>query len=103
MTPIEADLYRARWRRARDPLRLIDPRAEDFMLGGLAERLSQPTARLLVLPADSDAAWIEFDAAFWPWWDEPRGDPVSGLSVRWGSASHPTAEAAVLAAPLPNS
>jgi hypothetical protein len=55
------ELQRARWRRTRDLLRLVDPEAEDFAIGGLARFMDEPSVRLLILPADPEATLIEFD------------------------------------------
>lgn len=78
------DRQRRRWLQTRAPLHLIDPDAEDFSTGGLASRVSQPSVRLLLLPADPEAWLVDFDAEFWAWWKQDCDDPTTGQPARWG-------------------
>ncbi len=95
---LERELLRARWRRARGPLKLIDPTADDFATGGLAQRLdSDAFVRLLILPADPEATIVEFDEDTWNWWLADRTDPITGSATQWtrGQRHSPTSEAMV--------
>jgi hypothetical protein len=98
MSPEDLDAVehqRRRWFRARAPLRLVDPGADDFSTGGLAERVSEPTVRLLLLPADPDAWLFDIDSEFWAWWKQDRDDPTTGQPTNWGNDSLPTEYAAL--------
>lgn len=93
---LELGAVRARWRRARAPLRLVDPQSEDFGTGGLARFVEDVGVRFLVLPADPELAVLRFDEAFWPWWMQDRPDPFDGAPpTDVGRQSMPTATAAV--------
>lgn len=95
MTYEERDAYRARWRRFREPLHLVDLEDERFGRGGLAGRLDRPTMRLVILPGDPDRNVLEFDEEFWEWFRQDQDDPASEGSSNWGSSSRPTSSAAV--------
>lgn len=85
ITPLdELDVQRARWRRAREKLRLTDPEADDFATDGLARRLDNPRIRLLILPADPEALVVEFDDEFWEWWHRLPPHPATGQPTDWG-------------------
>ena len=86
---------RERWRGVRRPLGLIDPEAEGFGILGLAKHVESPAARLLVLPGDPESSDIEFDEAFWTWWNAEHPDPATGGSVRWGATTRPCSFAAL--------
>lgn len=95
---IERELLRARWRRAREPLNLLDPTTEDFATGALGARFdTDACVRLLILPGDPEAAIVEFDEETWAWWLEERDDPVTGGTMDWtrGRDHRPTSEAMV--------
>ena len=74
-----------------------DTSREDFLLGGLSNRLADSTARLLLLPEDPDREVVSFDPEFWERLTDLRtiqlGD--SG-SARFGDREIPTAYAAAL-------
>lgn len=91
------ELQRARWRRAREPLGLVNPEsAESFGTGGLARHVDDVGVRLLILPYDPSASVVEFDADFWEWWMKNRLNPFEGATpTDWGTQSTPTVEAAV--------
>lgn len=59
------DRQRRRWRRARRPLRLLDPTDDQFAIGGLGSRVEDLTVRLAILPADPCAYRADFDDSFW--------------------------------------
>ncbi len=61
----DVELQRARWRRARAALRLLDPEAEDFATGGLERFIEQQSVRLLILPAYSGCRPGELLALTW--------------------------------------
>jgi hypothetical protein len=96
------DRQRRRWRRARTPLRLVDPDADGFSTGGLAARVHEPTVRLLLLPADPDAWLVDFDSEFWAWWRQDRDDPTTGQPASWGYDNLPTEFAALRTAIVEN-
>jgi hypothetical protein len=48
------ELYRSRWRRARETLGLVDPGQDGFATGGLGGHVPHLTVRLIVLPADPE-------------------------------------------------
>jgi hypothetical protein len=93
----EVELLRARWRRYREPLHLLDPHQEDFAQGGLAARVQHLSVRLLVLPADPEAVVVEFDATFWAWWATYAGVSLGDVTVEWGKSqnSQPSVSAAL--------
>jgi hypothetical protein len=63
------ELYRSRWRRARESLRLLNPFDEAFATGGFGSRLvSGAVALFTILPADPEAQALSFDSATWTWW-----------------------------------
>jgi hypothetical protein len=90
----EQEIIRARWRRARDRLLLNDPDAPDFGAGGLVSVAPDVGVRLLVLPPDPEAVVVDFDADFWPWWEQDRPNPFGGPPTDWGGRSTPTVDAA---------
>lgn len=90
----EQEMLRARWRRARQPLLLLDPHADNFANGGLARRVTEPSVRLLVLPPDPEDHQVEFDDDFWAWWRHERHDPTSGQRISWWPFHEPTSTAA---------
>jgi len=79
----DRELLRCRWRRARRALHLLDPHAETFATGGLANKLDDPSVRLLILPADPDRHDLRFDAVQWKFFLEDRPEPATGLASRW--------------------
>jgi hypothetical protein len=89
------ELYRTRWRRAREALGLVDPERDSFATGGLGGHVPQLTVRLLVLPADPEVNRIEFDEALWEWWKGTRQSPFEGSPIDWGNFLLPTSSAAV--------
>jgi hypothetical protein len=89
------ELRRGRWRRARQALHLLDPSTEDFGDGGLARFVVERSARLLILPADPEAILIEFDEDLWSWWLQDRLDPVTDMSMSWGTQHKPSSTAVV--------
>lgn len=92
----DLDILRKRWRRARDPLHLVDAADERFGIGGLAARfIEDPRVRLLILPGDPEASIVELDDTFWEWWLKDRRDPASGKRTQRGSVRKPTVDAAL--------
>lgn len=91
---VQHELLRARWRRARQPLLLLDPYADGFATGGLVRRVDEPTVRLLVLPPDPEDHRLEFDDDLWRWWLRERQDPESGQAMNWWPYHEPTTSAA---------
>jgi hypothetical protein len=57
--------------------------------------VTEPSVRLLVLPADPEHAFLEFDRELWAWWRQDHKDPANGQWARWGDDYQPTAAAAV--------
>lgn len=92
---VEHEMMRARWRRARQPLLLLDPHVDGFATGQLASRVGEPSVRLLVLPPDPEDVRVSFDEDFWAWWREERRDPSSGCTMNWWPFDEPTSSAAV--------
>lgn len=96
LRPEEIDLYRLRWREARQRLRLVDALSEDFGRGGLARHAPEIHVRFLIFPADPEAAAVQFDADFWAWWMQDRPNPFEGASLtNWGREGLPEATGAV--------
>jgi len=93
----EIELLRARWRRHRELVQLVDPQRPEFAKGGLASRVQDISVRLLVLPADPDLATIEFDGLFWAWWANHAGVSLPDVAIAWGDSqsSRPSASAAL--------
>ena len=91
---VEHEMLRARWRRTRQPLLLLDPQADSFATGGLARRVKEPSVRLLVLPPDPEDMRVEFNENFWAWWLQERRDPSSGHTIGWWPFHEPTSSAA---------
>jgi hypothetical protein len=91
---VEHEITRTRWRRARQPLLLLDPEADGFATGGLARRVRESSVRLLILPPDPEDIRVEFDERFWAWWQQDRLDPSSGQAMRWWPFHEPTSSAA---------
>ena len=96
LPPEEIELCRRRWRRERQRLRLVDPLSEDFGTGGLARHAPEVHVRFLILPADPEAAAVQFDEDFWAWWMQDRPNPFEGSSsTNWGREGVAEATAAV--------
>ena len=89
------ELYRSRWRRARETLGLVDPGQDGFATGGLGRHVPHLTVRLLVLPADPEVSRIEFDETLWDWWKGAHQSPFEGSPTDWGNFLLPTSSAAV--------
>ena len=89
------DIFRARWRRVRQALGLLDPADDEFGEGGLSSLIPDRTSRLLITPADPELSVIEFDESLWEWWGRDFDDPATGGRTRWGPDKRPTANAAV--------
>ena len=87
------ELYRSRWRRARETLGLVDPGQDDFATGGLGGHVPHLTVRLLVLPADPEVSRIEFDEPMWDWWKGAHQSPFEGSPTDWGNFLLPTSSA----------
>lgn len=97
MTTIDgAELQRARWRRTLKELALDTTARDDFMLGGLTNRLANPTVRLLILPSDPDAVAIDIDDSLWAWLKNSEVFEASRRRIRLGTRQVPTAHAAAL-------
>jgi hypothetical protein len=80
------EALRARWRRAREAVGLAGAvEREDFGIGGLAQRLDAPSVRLLILPADPEAAFLEFDKDLVAWWKDVRTTSALGEDLTWAS------------------
>lgn len=94
MDEVETELQRSRWRRLAAGMRLEDPESEDFSTGGLARLVAEPSVRLIVIPADPESTFLDFDGEFWEWWLASRPDPSDGRADRW-SGGRTTAGAAI--------
>jgi hypothetical protein len=92
MTLHETELVRARWRRALARNGLDDTTRPDFAAAGLARRLRERTAHLLLLPLDPDADALARDEDFSPWLDENRQVEVEGRRISLGDQTYPTAD-----------
>lgn len=88
------ELYRARWRRARAALNLLDCAADGFATAGLGGNVPDLSARLVVLPGDPEAHQIEFDQACWAWLQGEHEGPAEAAKTDWGRTLRPTANAA---------
>jgi hypothetical protein len=89
------ELYRSRWRRARETLGILDPGQGGFATGGLGGHVPHLTVRLLILPADPEVSCIEFDEPLWEWWKGAHHSPFEGSRPDWGNFLLPTSSAAV--------
>lgn len=88
---IELDRARKRWRITRQRMgQNTDPGARSL---GLARRMQDLSARLLILPGDPFATELSFDDEFWGWWTQDVPAPF-GRQVGWTN-SEPTVDAAV--------
>lgn len=92
---VDTELRRGRWRRFRQQIALSEPSSEGFAKGGLSNRVSEPSVRLLVLPDDPEADLISFDNDLWNWWLENRESPATQRQTQWGLRYEPTPTAAV--------
>jgi hypothetical protein len=89
------ELYRARWRRARKPLKLVDTQSEDFATGGLGRHVEHLSVRLVILPGNPEQDAIDFDQRLWSWLKGEFDSPFEGQSTDWGQHILPTTAAAV--------
>jgi hypothetical protein len=80
---LRRELYRARWRREREKLGIIDARQEKFASGGLGQYVPNLTVRSVILTADPDGEVIYFDQEFWSWWRTNREGPFGGPTNDW--------------------
>ena len=72
----ELDRARERWRLTRQRMgQSTDPGARSV---GLARRIQDLSARLLILPGDPFATALSFDDEFWGWWTEHPPTPFGG-------------------------
>lgn len=93
---LDIDVIRERWTRFRASLGLVNTELEDFGRGGLASRVKDPAARVLVLPSDPALDVLDFNPVFWEWWAQERQNPFEGTPpTSWGRESTPTSGAAV--------
>lgn len=95
METMEREQLRARWRRYRRRLRLLDPEAADFASGGLAKLAPEVAVRLLIVPADPEEVRVDFDTRLWEWLKAEHQSPFGGPATDWGRETKPTSEAAV--------
>ena len=87
----QLDRARERWRLTRQRMgQSTDPGARSV---GLARRMQDLSARLLILPGDPFATDLSFDDEFWGWWTEHPLAPFGG-HVHWTN-TEPTVDAAV--------
>jgi hypothetical protein len=63
---------------------LVDCAGDQFALGGLGQHVGELDVRMLVLPADPEAAAVGLDAEALEWLKVDRPAPYGGR-VRWGS------------------
>lgn len=97
MTALEdLDRQRGRWRRALRREAMTDVGREDFAVGGLGSRVRNPSVRLLMLPADPEAAVVSVDDDLWAWLRNFHKVNIDGRVVGLGSQEIPTAYAAAL-------
>lgn len=94
---VEAELRRARWRRALQREGLDAVARDDFAIRGLACRLRAPSVRLLLLPGDPEREPISIDDELWAWLKNFSVVNIDGRSLRLGAQETPTAHAAALA------
>ena len=87
----ELDRARERWRLVRR--RLGQSADTEHGSLGLARRIENLSARLLILPGDPFATDLSFDEEFWGWWTNEGPSPF-GTHVQWTN-TEPTADAAV--------
>lgn len=87
----ELDRARERWRLARR--RIGQSTCRGVEPSGLAPRVRDFSARLLILPGDPFATHLSFDAEFWDWWTN-EGPAPFGTRVQW-TDTEPTTDAAV--------
>lgn len=95
VAPELLDIHRARWRRAREALGFVNPEREDFGTGGLGRHVPQLSVRLLILPGDPEAEWLDFDQPLWTWWKGEHENPFEGQPTDWGNTVFPASSAAV--------
>lgn len=89
--PRELDRSRERWSLVRR--RLGQSADAEHRSLGLARRVEDLSARLLILPGDPFATDLSFDDGFWRWWTAEGPSPF-GTRVHWTN-TRPTVDAAV--------
>ena len=87
----ELDHARDRWRLARR--RIGQSTCAGVEPSGLAHRVQDLSARLLILPEDPFATQLSFDPEFWDWWTT-EGQVPFDTRVPW-TRTEPTTDAAV--------
>jgi len=87
----ELDRARERWRLVRR--RLGQSGDAEHRFSGLARRIENLSARLLILPGDPFATDLSFDEEFWNWWTAEGPSPF-GSHVQWTNTTV-TVDAAV--------
>jgi hypothetical protein len=101
MDEMPREMYRARWRRERERLGVSDISQQDFAKAAIARFVPNLTVRFVVLGADPDREWIDFDPDFWSWWKTNQASPFDAAPEEWGSTM-PTTNAAVRRRPFSN-
>jgi len=99
INPSLREVYRSRWRRQREGIRLLDVQQDAFAAGGLGVYTPDLAVRLVVLPGDPENEWIDFNDQFWEWWKGQQKGPFDGIPSRW-DRSRSMASAAVRYRPL---
>lgn len=87
---------RARWDRARAPLKLVDPTADDFACGGLAASAAPPSVRIVILPSDPWQASVPLNSEVAEWFHEDRPRPFDGRPMEWGYERRAMSQALVM-------
>lgn len=94
ITMLEA--RRARWHRARSPLKLVDTTTDEFACGGLAAYAEPPDMRIVVLPANPCQAHVRLNSEAAEWFHQERPRPFDGLTMQWGHERRATSQALVV-------
>lgn len=92
----EKDAQRARWSEFRESQLLLDPKREDYAMGGLGVFVEKLDARLLFLPADPSSDVVSLDDETIEWLKTERPSPYQGAPIAWGFRSRATGSALVV-------
>jgi hypothetical protein len=93
---VDVDAQRARWRRHRETLGMVEGTGDDFGLEGLGRHVDSLDVRMVVLPADPEADVVSLDGSALDWLKQDRQTPYGGPRPRWGHRIRATSGALVL-------
>ena len=93
---VDVDAQRARWRRHRETLGMVEGTGDDFGLEGLGRHVKRLDVRIVVLPADPEDDVLPLDGSALDWLKQDRPTPYGGTRPRWGNRNRATSGALVL-------